>query len=97
MNKTEAGTVLARLHADLLPCATGIRQRLSASEKYIIGFKDSSTEFLKFMEVFHRKHQDSPTADQMPASQADIAAPQKASHANAAVVLTRPPWNDVSY
>ena len=38
-----AGTLLARLHADLLPCAAGVRQRLSASEKYIIGFKDSST------------------------------------------------------
>ena len=44
MNNTEAGALLARLHADLLPCAADVRRRLSASEKYIIGFKDSSTK-----------------------------------------------------
>jgi len=44
MNNTEADTLLARLHADLLPYAAGVRRRLSASEKYIIGFKDWSAK-----------------------------------------------------
>jgi hypothetical protein len=39
-----ASTLLARLRAAFLSCAAGVRLRLSASEKYIIGFKDSSTK-----------------------------------------------------